>query len=105
MPAVRSKRNRVNPLDKRIATLREDIEDLQDHMKTLVSDAGDAANTGVSEAVRATEIAAQQVLDDVDEWATGNADLLRDRVREQPLMSCILSLGAGALVGALFLRR
>jgi len=105
MTVMHKKRNGVKPMDKHIAALREDIEALQDNMKSLVSDAGDAANERVNEAVRATENAAQQVLDDVEDWASGNVDSLRDRVREQPLMSCILSMGAGALVGALFLRR
>ena len=92
-------------MDARLGALRNDIEALQENMKSLVLDAGDAANARVHEAVRATESAAQQVLDDVEDWADGNVSSVRDMVRAQPLKYCMLSLGAGAILGALFLRR
>jgi ElaB/YqjD/DUF883 family membrane-anchored ribosome-binding protein len=103
--AAHKKRNGATPLGRRIETLREDIETLQDNMRTLVTDAGGAANEGVNEAVRATEFAAQQVLEEVEEWADDNVNSLRDQIREQPIAACIVSLAAGALLGALFLRR
>ena len=105
--ASRRKKNGsgAGALDARLGALRDDIEALQENMKGLVADAGGVANAGVHEAVRATENAAQQVLDDVEDWANGNVSSLRDMVREQPFTSCILSMSAGALMGALFLLR
>jgi ElaB/YqjD/DUF883 family membrane-anchored ribosome-binding protein len=103
--AARKKRNGATPMDRRVETLREDIVALQENMRTLVSDAGDAANGGINDAVRATENAAQQVLEDVEDWASGNVDTVRERIREQPLKACLISLGAGMLLGAWLLRR
>ncbi|MGD0143560.1 MAG: hypothetical protein ABSC92_10400 [Rhizomicrobium sp.] len=105
--AIKRKKNGngSKAIDASLGALRDDIEALQENMKSLVVDAGDVANDRVRQAVRATENTAQQVLDDVEEWANGNVSSLRDKVREQPFTSCILSLSAGALMGALFLRR
>ena len=102
---VRRRKNGAGAMDVRLAALRDDIEALQQNMKSLVVDTGEVAGDGVHEAVRATENAAQRVLDDVEEWANGQVGSLRGVVREQPFTSCILSMSAGALMGALFLRR
>jgi ElaB/YqjD/DUF883 family membrane-anchored ribosome-binding protein len=104
---TRKERNGTRALttDARIAVLRGDIERLQKNMKSLAADAGDAANSGVHDAIRATEDAAQQVLEDAEEWANENMDSVRERIRDEPLKYCLISFGVGAILGALFLRR
>jgi ElaB/YqjD/DUF883 family membrane-anchored ribosome-binding protein len=103
--AARKRKSGTAPMDRRVETLRDDIVALQENMRTLVTDAGDAANGGIHDAVRATENAAQQVLDDVEDWAAGNVDSVRERIQEQPLKACLISLGVGMLLGAWLLRR
>ena len=41
----------------------------------------------------------------VEDWSEDNLETLRETVRNQPLASVMLSVGAGALLGALLLRR
>jgi ElaB/YqjD/DUF883 family membrane-anchored ribosome-binding protein len=43
--------------------------------------------------------------EEVEEWASENADSARETIRNQPLAACVLSISAGALIGALLLRR
>ncbi len=105
--AIRRKKNGngARNVEARLAALRQDFDALQDDMKGLAVGAGEVASEHVNGLVRATEDAAGQAFEDAGEWANGNVNSLRDVVRDQPFASCMLSLGAGALVGALFLRR
>jgi ElaB/YqjD/DUF883 family membrane-anchored ribosome-binding protein len=82
----------------------------------LVSGARSRASDSVSAAKRYTEKRlnralqeAEDVVDrlsgEVEEWASENADTARATIRNQPLAACVLSMSAGALIGALLLRR
>ena len=46
-----------------------------------------------------------QAAGEVETWTNDNLDSARESVRAQPLAAIALSMGAGALVGAIFLRR
>ena len=80
------------------------FDQLHSDLKTLRKDARQLAN-GVGEAADSAVQVAGQARDDVGKWATGNVRTVRDSVRGQPLTACLVSLGAGALLGALFFRR
>jgi ElaB/YqjD/DUF883 family membrane-anchored ribosome-binding protein len=110
-------------IDARLTALRGDFEALQNDMRGLAGDVGDVASVRAATAMRsaedvaerafalAEEAAAQakgkahEVADDVGAWTTENADSLREAVREQPMTSILLALGAGAFLGVLLLRR
>jgi ElaB/YqjD/DUF883 family membrane-anchored ribosome-binding protein len=114
--AARKKTNGNAPIDKRLGALRADLDALQGDMKGLASDAGDVANDRANGAIRAAENlaerafrlaeeAASQAAEDVEAWTNDNLDSVRETVRSQPLSAIALSMGAGALLGAIFLRR
>ena len=77
----------------RLMSLRGDLDALQQDMRGLANDVGDAASEQVQGAVNgAIESAAEA------------ADGVRQAVRTQPLAACALSMSAGAIIGALLLR-
>jgi len=47
---------------------------------------------------------ASEAVDRVGEWGNENLDGVRTAVRTQPLAACMLSMSAGAIIGALLLR-
>jgi len=112
----RRKKNGTNNIDKRLGALRSDLDELQSDMKGLAGNAGDVVDDRVHLAIRnaenvaerayrLAEEAATHVADDVETWANGNLDSARQSVRAKPFSAIALSLGAGALLGAIFLRR
>src|ERR1700744_2918954 len=103
-------------IDSRLDALVADLEALQNDVRNLAQGVGDEANERVKDAlrmaeervasaVRMAEDVAEDAFDQAEEWAEENLDTLREQVREQPVVSCLIALGAGALFGALFLRR
>jgi len=62
------------------------------------------AESMAERALRLAEDTASSAYDDVGHWANDNLDTARDRVREQPLSALLVSLGIGAIIGALVLR-
>jgi ElaB/YqjD/DUF883 family membrane-anchored ribosome-binding protein len=99
------RRKKDMSLEERLAALRADLEALQEDMKGLAGGVGDAASDRVSEMLKTTEDMADQITAQVEDWATDNVDTLRETVREQPILAVALAVGAGALIGAIFLRR
>jgi len=99
----RSRRTESGPeqVEHRLSALRQDLEALQQDMRGLGEGVGEAAQERLKEALKATENLAAQM----DEWTTENLDSLKESIREQPLAACAISLGIGALLGALILRR
>lgn len=99
----RSRRTESGPeqVENRLSALRQDLEALQQDMRGLGEGVGEAAQERLREALKATETLAAQM----DEWTTENLDSLKETIREQPLAACAISLGIGALLGALILRR
>jgi ElaB/YqjD/DUF883 family membrane-anchored ribosome-binding protein len=112
---VRRKQNGTKKLDTRIEALRADLDSLQSDIKALPPDIQSAANEkiniaihraeGVAErALRLAEDTATQAYGDVEHWANDNLDSARGRVREQPLAAVLVSLGLGAVLGAIIQR-
>jgi ElaB/YqjD/DUF883 family membrane-anchored ribosome-binding protein len=95
--AIWRRRSRARDIQTRLAALRSDFQALQDDMRGLAEGVGDAA----SDVVHTTNRAAEDALD----WTNDNIGSLQDSVRRQPLAAVVLSMGAGALVGSLLLRR
>jgi ElaB/YqjD/DUF883 family membrane-anchored ribosome-binding protein len=76
------------------------------------SRAGDGATAArrytqkrLSKALQDAEDVVDRLSDEVEGWAGENADSARETIRNQPLAACVLSMSAGALIGALLLRR
>ena len=114
--AGRPKKNDTKNIDKRLGALRSELDALQGDMKGLAGDVADVADGRVhvamrnaenvaERAYRLAEEAVEQAADDVETWTNGNLDSVRESVRAQPLAAIALSMGAGALLGAIFSRR
>ncbi len=84
----------------RLNALRADIDALQEDMRGLVTEVGGAA----SEQVQGALSSAQDAVERIEDWSTENIGGMREAVRTQPLAACVLSMSAGALIGALLLR-
>ena len=81
----------------RMDAVRADLDALQKDMRGLVSDVGVVASREVRGAMGGA----------VERFETLSSESLagvRDVVRSQPLKACAISLGAGALIGALLMR-
>ncbi len=110
------KKNGAKNIDTRLGSLRKELNSLQVDIKGLAGEAGDVADgrlhltirnaENVAErAIHLAEEAAGHVADDVETWTNDNLDSARESVRAQPLAAIALSMGAGALLGAIFTRR
>ena len=95
----RKRKNNSNgsEVQARINALRADLDALQKDMRGLVSDVGDVAMGGAIHS-------AQEAAGRLEDWGNENLDGVRDAVRTQPLAACVLSMSAGALIGAFLLR-
>ena len=107
--AVRPRRARTNgngdyDVQGRLESLRSDLNALQQDMKGLVSDVGGMASDQVQGAVNGAMDRAQGVVERVNDWGEDNLVGVRSAVRSQPLAACVLSMSAGAVIGALLLR-
>ena len=89
----------------KLDALKADLESLQGHVRGLAGDVGGVAaermNTVLADAMESV----QEMTDKIEGWGNDNLESIRDSVRDQPLAACVLSMGAGALLGALLLRR
>ena len=98
MPNRKQRKSRNgNKLPGRISAVRADLNALQKDVRGLVSNVGDAA----AREVRGVMGGAAGRLESL---GTGSIAGVRDAVRNQPLRACAISIGAGALIGALLLR-
>ena len=95
------KRRPMRDIEARFDALKSDFQALQADMRGLAKGVGDIT----SDVVHTTSRTAEEALDSVSEWTNDNVGSLQDSVRRQPLAAVILSVSAGALVGALLSRR
>lgn len=103
--AMRARRINGNGVEARLEALKSDLETLQQDMRGLLSDVKGLAADGVSDAIQSANDMASDAAERAQEWADDNVDSLRATVRRQPLAACALSMSAGALLGAILLRR
>jgi len=106
MPTTRKRRNGRNGADlqTRLSSLREDLDNLQQDVRGLVSDVGDAASDQVNTVVNGAIGTASETVGRVTEWSADNLEGVREAVRTHTLAACVLSMSAGAIIGALLLR-
>jgi len=88
----------------RLSALRSDLDALQKDMRGLMSEVGGVASKEVQGAMGGAMHSAQEAVERIEDWSHENLDGVRDAVRHQPLAACVLSMSAGALIGALLLR-
>ena len=91
-------------MQSRLNSLRADFDALQHDVRGLATDVGDAASTQVQELMSDAIDTASGAVDRVSEWGSENLNGVRSAVKSQPLAACMLSMSAGALIGALLLR-
>ena len=81
---------------RRMSAVRADLKAWQKDMRGAMSDVG--------EATREVRGAVGGAIERLEAWGNDNLPGIRDAVRSQPFKACALSIGAGALIGALLLR-
>jgi ElaB/YqjD/DUF883 family membrane-anchored ribosome-binding protein len=92
-------------LQGRLAALKGDLEVLQKDLRGLAGEASDVATQKMNEALNGAMETVQDMADRVEDWGADHIVTLREQIREQPLAACALAMGAGALLGAILLRR
>jgi hypothetical protein len=86
-------------MEARLDAVKSDFQALQHDIRGLAGSVSEAAMD------MAHAKAAENALESMDDWINDYIGPLKDTVRKQKLASMILSMGAGALAGALLLRR
>ena len=104
MTRKRKNGNHTTDVQARLSALRDDLDALQQDMRALVSDVGGVASGHVHEAMNGAMESASEAVERVEEWGNENLEPVREAVRTQPLAACMLSMSAGAIIGALLLR-
>jgi hypothetical protein len=92
------------PRKRGIRKIAAKFDALQSDLTALRKDARGLAN-GVSDAAGGAVEAAQDAYDGMGKWTSHNISSMRGTVRGQPLAACLVSLGVGVALGAIFLRR
>jgi ElaB/YqjD/DUF883 family membrane-anchored ribosome-binding protein len=107
MAIKRKKKNEngAHEIETRIGALHADFDALQSDLVGLANGVGQLATRRVNDVVTSTEDAAQRVVGRAESWANENTEMLRDRMRNQPLAAFMVSVGVGALMGAFLARR
>ncbi len=101
--------------DAKLDALRSDIDALKNDTKSIVSEGQDIAQDRARAAMRTAEDVAERayrlaeetttdLADDAEMWTNDNLKSARERVQRQPISAMFLSLGVGALLGALLRR-
>ncbi len=91
--------------DEAKAYVDDAMSDARSYAGQQVSAAQRYAQDRLNKALKDAEDMVDRLSDEVEEWATDNVDTARETIRNQPLAACVLSMSAGALIGALLLRR
>ena len=100
----RRKNSNGSEVQARLSAVRSDLDTLQKDVRGLVSEVGGVASREVQGAMGGAINSAQEAVERLEDWSNDNLDGMRDAVRHQPLAACVLSMSAGALIGALLLR-
>lgn len=97
MGIFRRRKSSVKKIAQQLDALQSELTALRKGSRKLVDGVGKAAGDALN--------AAQATYNDVGKWTAANVSSARRSVRSQPVTACLVSLGAGAVLGALFLRR
>ena len=101
--------------DAKLDALRSDIDALKNDTASLAADGQEIAHDRARSAMRTAENVAERayrlaeetatdLADDAETWTNDNLKSARERVQRQPISAMFLSLGVGALLGALLRR-
>jgi len=88
------RRNNEREVEGRLRALKSDFETLQRDVVKLAEGVGGVARKHAS-----------GFLEDSEAWTDDNLGNVREAIRDQPLAAGLILLGAGAILGALLLRR
>jgi ElaB/YqjD/DUF883 family membrane-anchored ribosome-binding protein len=91
-------------LDAALDQLREDLETLKKDVGSIAGEAGSAATDRLNAALAAAMSSVESITARVEGWSEENLDSVREAVRDQPLQSCMIAFGIGALIGAILRR-
>jgi ElaB/YqjD/DUF883 family membrane-anchored ribosome-binding protein len=91
-------------MQSRLNSLRADFDALQQDVRSLAGDVGDVASSQVQEFMSDAIGTASDTVNRVNDWGVENLNGVRTAVKTQPLAACMLSMSAGAIIGALLLR-
>lgn len=94
-----------NGVEASLEALQHDLSALQLNMSKVIAGLGDAASNGVSSAMRTASTTAEDMVEQVEAYGQEGVDTVRTSIRSQPLVACAISVGAGALIGALLARQ
>lgn len=97
MGLFRRRKRGMEKVEKQLDAIQSELSDLQKDARALAGHVGKAAGGALD--------AAGEAYNGMEKWTTGNIQSMRGTVRDQPLTAVLVSLGAGAVLGALFLRR
>jgi ElaB/YqjD/DUF883 family membrane-anchored ribosome-binding protein len=97
MGLFRRKKRGMKKIEAQIEALQSELSDLHKDARILARHAGKAAGEAID--------AAEAAYNGMEKWTADNVHSMRGTVRNQPLTALLVSLGAGAVLGALFLRR
>jgi ElaB/YqjD/DUF883 family membrane-anchored ribosome-binding protein len=101
---VRTVKASNTAMQSRLNSLRADFDALQQDVRGLASDVGDAASSQVQGFMSDAIGTASDTVNRVNDWSVENLNGVRTAVKTQPLAACMLSMSAGAIIGALLLR-
>ena len=97
MGLFRRKKRGMKKVEAQLEALQSELNDLQKDARVLAGHVGNAAGDAID--------AATAAYNGMEKWTSNNVRTMRGTVRDQPLTAVLVSLGAGAVLGALFLRR
>jgi ElaB/YqjD/DUF883 family membrane-anchored ribosome-binding protein len=97
MGLFRRKKRGLKKVEAQLDALQSELSSLQKDARALAGSVGKAAGEAIE--------VASEAYNDVEKWTTNNVRSMRGSVRNQPLTACLVSLGAGAVLGAILLRR
>ncbi|HEY3638834.1 MAG TPA: hypothetical protein VGK90_11855 [Rhizomicrobium sp.] len=84
--------------------LTAQLEELQSELSNLRKDARHLSD-GISRTAGVAVDTAEAAYQGVGKWTSDNVDTVSDWSREQPMAALLVTLGLGAVLGALFFRR
>jgi len=97
MGLFRRKKRGMKKVEAQLDALQSELADLQKDAQALAGHVGRTVGDAID--------AAEGAYNGMHRWTNGNVRSMRGTVRDQPLTAVLVSLGAGAVLGALFLRR
>ncbi|HEX3432160.1 MAG TPA: hypothetical protein VHT03_14870 [Rhizomicrobium sp.] len=97
MGLFRRKKRGMKKVEAQIEAIQSELNSLQRDARSLAGSIGKAAGDAFD--------TAEAVYNGAGKWTADNVKTVRGSVRNQPLTAVLVSLGAGAVLGALFLRR